>query len=435
MANNQIALLAQAPVLDTPFESQGKALQLRQLMNQGQAADMEMQQKRQDLADMASNRQALQADPTGGQKYLDALAASGNTKAYFSAQKANIERDKAIADTGLATAHAKNFGATTDAATFKLRIDKSDQAIKDISSFTSPEQALASLQQHVQAGDVSPDQAQMIQQTMPQDKAQFPAWQIGMLQKIMAAKDRMSQLAPDANTVANNQTSIATNTATNATSRANNAATQAGENSRAAAGRAQAAQQFGVTQAAGKVPAGYRANSDGTMSFIPGGPADPNGGNKPLTEFQGKSAAFGDRAIKSDKILTELTGNYNPSAISTKQGLGNIWGIGGALESGANIALSENSQKAEQAQRDFINALLRQESGAAISSGEFASAAKQYFPQLGDSQGVIAQKAANRKTAIDGFIRSAGPSAKLQPPLASSQHPPEIESLLKKYGQ
>ena len=40
MANNQIALLAQAPVFDTPLESQGKAMQIRNLMNQGEVQGM-----------------------------------------------------------------------------------------------------------------------------------------------------------------------------------------------------------------------------------------------------------------------------------------------------------------------------------------------------------------------------------------------------------
>ena len=38
-------------------------------------------------------------------------------------------------------------------------------------------------------------------------------------------------------------------------------------------------------------------------------------------------------------------------------------------------------QKYEQAQRDWVNANLRKESGAVISDSEFANASKQYFPQ------------------------------------------------------
>jgi hypothetical protein len=62
----------------------------------------------------------------------------------------------------------------------------------------------------------------------------------------------------------------------------------------------------------------------------------------------------------------------------------------------------------EQAQRDFVNAILRKESGAAISPTEFASASKQYFPQPGDSPAVIAQKANNRTITMKGLANASG---------------------------
>jgi hypothetical protein len=70
--------------------------------------------------------------------------------------------------------------------------------------------------------------------------------------------------------------------------------------------------------------------------------------------------------------------------------------------------LSSNQQAVEQAQRNFVNAVLRQESGAVISDAEFENAKKQYFPQPGDDKKVIEQKRANRKAAIVGFKRIAG---------------------------
>lgn len=50
----------------------------------------------------------------------------------------------------------------------------------------------------------------------------------------------------------------------------------------------------------------------------------------------------------------------------------------------------------DQAERNFINAVLRRESGAAIAPSEFESARLQYFPQPGDSKAVLAQKRQNR---------------------------------------
>ena len=73
---------------------------------------------------------------------------------------------------------------------------------------------------------------------------------------------------------------------------------------------------------------------------------------------------------------------------------------------------NSNQQKVEQAQRDFINAALRVESGASISPSEFENARKQYFPQPGDSAAVIEQKRQNRETEIQSLKLQGGPGAK-----------------------
>lgn len=161
-----------------------------------------------------------------------------------------------------------------------------------------------------------------------------------------------------------------------------------------------------------KAPAGYRYLPNGQLEAIPGGPGD-----KTLnpTEVQGKAALFGARAAEADKILSNLSaqGVNTPGLI--KQGVESIPLIGGGLAMGVNslpTALggpTPKQQQVEQAQRDFVNAVLRQESGASISESEFQNAKKQYFNQPGDSAAVKAQKAANRKTAIEGFKNMAGP--------------------------
>ncbi|KAB7782170.1 hypothetical protein [Methylorubrum populi] len=71
---------------------------------------------------------------------------------------------------------------------------------------------------------------------------------------------------------------------------------------------------------------------------------------------------------------------------------------------------SADRQRFEQAKRDFVNAQLRRESGAAISQKEFDNADAQYFPQPGDSADVIAQKRTNRQRAVEAMAREGGPS-------------------------
>lgn len=137
---------------------------------------------------------------------------------------------------------------------------------------------------------------------------------------------------------------------------------------------------------------------------------------KPLTEAQAKDNLFGTRAREADKILStmEAKGVQRPGGIKTAaEQTGRILGLGtetfgGALSdtlgSATNWTQSAPQQQVDQARRDFLNAVLRKESGAVISSGEFANAEKQYFPQMGDSKQVLEQKARNRQTAIQGIL-------------------------------
>uniref|UniRef100_Q47CK9 Uncharacterized protein n=1 Tax=Dechloromonas aromatica (strain RCB) TaxID=159087 RepID=Q47CK9_DECAR len=148
------------------------------------------------------------------------------------------------------------------------------------------------------------------------------------------------------------------------------------------------------------------------MEPISGPDGAPVMGNKPLTEFQGKSTGFGMRAENASGIIDQVgkNGAVQPSLL--KRAVEDVPLVGGGLGMLANKTQSPEQQQIEQAQRDFVNAVLRQESGAAISKSEFDNAKLQYFPQPGDSPKVIAQKKANREMAVNGFRISAGPGAK-----------------------
>ena len=79
---------------------------------------------------------------------------------------------------------------------------------------------------------------------------------------------------------------------------------------------------------------------------------------------------------------------------------------------------SNDYQKADQAQRQFIQAWLRKTSGAAISPAEFEAEGRKFFPQPGDGPDVIAQKAEARKAAREGLLMSSSPTFQqdYQPP-------------------
>lgn len=154
-----------------------------------------------------------------------------------------------------------------------------------------------------------------------------------------------------------------------------------------------------------KPPSGYQWGPNNTLVAIPGGPGDPN--TKPLTQDQANARLYSNRMTASDKVLTGLEAggkpNYNPIAIKS------ILTGPGVISDATNYYAGKETQSAAQAMRDFINATLRRESGATITPPEFDNAMKQYFPQIGDKPEVLAQKRANRATAIAGIAAAGYP--------------------------
>lgn len=164
-----------------------------------------------------------------------------------------------------------------------------------------------------------------------------------------------------------------------------------------------------------KAPQGYQyvIGEDGqpSLQIIPGGPADP--ANKPLTDEQAKALGFANR-VKDANALLENPDVIRASTSYSSNSLASVPIIGNSL-------VSEDYQQSDQARRDFINAVLRRESGAAISSGEFENANKQYLPQPGDSEKVIQRKAFARQRALQNLLLSAGPQSKSAAEAAAPQ--------------
>jgi len=145
-----------------------------------------------------------------------------------------------------------------------------------------------------------------------------------------------------------------------------------------------------------------------------------------LTESQGNATAYGMRMKEANSILAPLekSGFKNTGLISNVVGgtLGIVPLIGDKLEgmSGSVFnalpqivgGLSPEQQQVAQARINFITAVLRKESGAAISPSEFITAEKNYFPKPGDDASVITQKQKARDLAIKAMEIQAGPGAK-----------------------
>jgi hypothetical protein len=144
---------------------------------------------------------------------------------------------------------------------------------------------------------------------------------------------------------------------------------------------------------------------------------------KPLTESQGNATAYGMRMAEANKILTDLEKKGVTNTGILRSAIGGTVGltpfIGDKLQEATNALInplptflggpSAQQQQVDQARRNFITAVLRKESGAAIGASEFANEEKKYFPQTGDTDTVIKQKQDARELAIKAMGIQAGP--------------------------
>lgn len=115
---------------------------------------------------------------------------------------------------------------------------------------------------------------------------------------------------------------------------------------------------------------------------------------KPQTAGQVKMQGFAERLLDAEKTFDKL----NLADFAKKSSFGGI--LPSVLQSGER-------RQFEQAKRNFVNGVLRQESGAAIAESEFKSAELQYFPQPGDDAGTLAQKERNRNIVITNLFQQS----------------------------
>lgn len=144
-----------------------------------------------------------------------------------------------------------------------------------------------------------------------------------------------------------------------------------------------------------------KEQTPGMSVTLPDGTVVQQGG-KALTEGQSKDSVYFTRASgavpKLDQYgdaLTEITGK-----------------IGSATEkAGGNFIKSKEYQLAEQAGLEFLQAVLRKDTGAAITPAEQTEYGRVYLPQPGDSQELLAQKKASRSRALAAIRLGLPPDA------------------------
>lgn len=150
---------------------------------------------------------------------------------------------------------------------------------------------------------------------------------------------------------------------------------------------------------------------------------------KPLTDAQSKAAGFANRVEAANEVLLKFDVEAADPA-------------GALLERlpGGNFLQTPEFQQMDRARRDFINAILRRESGAVISASEFENANIQYFPVPGDGPDVIEAKREARSLELQNLRNSADPGfqpSDVQPnsgPLTPEEQR-ELDQLRKEFGR
>lgn len=410
--------------------------QLELLAGQRQFADQEA--KRGAYAQL----QALQRSFKPGMSLADRATAfeqAGNWDQADTLRKADLDQQETRGKIAKESATAaKTFGEAQDASLKRYRgmldfIDTPQGAVRWMQAqYADPE-----LGQYM----LSLGPLEQALQRIPQDPAGFQQWrqQAGMGMDKYMEQQRLQ--AAQAETARHNAASEGLTRRGQDVSSATARRGQDLVNAREAEKTAQGKWQYD-SERGGLVNMQTGEFRPATQGGTPIGAKD-----KPLNDSQAKALLFGSRMQEAERVLAKMAkeGVERPGTLKgLAEGTGNLLGLGTESAGGAlsNIAgratnwtQSKEQQSVEQAQRDFINAVLRRESGASISPAEFRNAEIQYFPQAGDSDAVKAQKARNRQTAIAGMMAEVPENKRTLPGAQGASADPTVDDLLKKYGQ
>ncbi len=135
-----------------------------------------------------------------------------------------------------------------------------------------------------------------------------------------------------------------------------------------------------------------------TLAGSPGTYANWLSNSKTPSVAQNTVATYAARLEQSNPTITGLESTIsgmNPATFEIQKNLPSYF-------------QSSDFQQYDQASRNFINAVLRRESGAVISPSEFDNAYKQYLPRAGDTQATLDLKRNNRDLVFASLKNAAG---------------------------
>lgn len=212
----------QQPQIQDPINALAKISQVQGLQNQNQLVQLKLAQDQRDVNDTnklnALYQSAIGEDGKIDRNKLFMGAAQGGLGSKIPAlQKQFSDSDKADADVGKTKADTAKTLQETAGHQFELAGQLAASWAQNPG--VTKQQIASGLNAALNSKIISPDiaQAKLAEvSALPDDPRSLNQWAAGTLQQVMKAKDSMSFIAPDANTIANNQTSRANNAATNA---------------------------------------------------------------------------------------------------------------------------------------------------------------------------------------------------------------------------
>lgn len=434
----------------------GQLAQIQNAQNQNRMANLQFQEYERARSEEEGTRNFLRGRDLAAPETITGLTQFGKT---------GLGIAKSLQEQNAAALTAKNVQSQISERDFGLQKKKLDFGWNAVGSAPTPEAAIAELNKGVKDGvfDMKSATAE-IQRVQNMNPEQYRQYRVEKVMGILEAKDKLGFMLPNTRdrdlggvieqlqnnpalpgygervpgtvptaktaTIADRNAAANTNLAREKFNfeKANPGFTlKEAEDGSIVGVNNRTLQAFPITMGGGAPAA---APSAGGQAVPVGTPAFSNaplrGKGTALTEAQGNATAYGMRMKEANAILEPLekAGKTNTGLIKNVVGgtVGLIPLLGDKLEdvSGSVFnalpqvlgGLSPEQQQVAQARINFITAILRKESGAAIGRDEFATAEKNYFPKPGDDAAAIAQKQQARKTAIKAMEIQAGPGAK-----------------------
>lgn len=392
--DSSIALQGKLPQFDNPLQQFAQVAQIQNAQQQNRLAELTYgdKQRETEQTNALNNlyKTSIGADGTIDRNKLVQGAAQGGLGSRIPAlQKGFAETDKGIAD----LAQSKSKTAETDG---KLALQRQEAIGNTLGSIAqspnaTPQHVITGIQHLINIGQIAPEMGQKIVAGIPKDPAQLQGWLVQGRDAVMKAADQMKYTTPDANAQLSAQTSRSNNAATvGATVRG-----QDMSQGTAIRGQDMADGRSREANANGKVPSGYRANADGSLSFIPGGPADPAAKSAgPATEDERKAAGWVSQAENAYKNMRKVMFEKDGTTLSKNVAPGMLenTAMGVGMPQAANTLRSADRQKFVQGASSLSEALLRAATGAGVNESEAKQKIEELTPQYTDKPEVRQQK-------------------------------------------